>query len=327
MNNLRSTIATKILGFIPSHVKPIEYLMEALDISRESVYRRIRGDISFNIEEITKLSIALGFSIDELIVTDMPSRFILDMNLANSQDPSGFFITIFQHYCHDLFDNTSFAKETESIMILNHVPAQFNVYFNHLFKFSYYRWMHQNQETSLKYFYSDVTLPEQLLALQQKVIENSKKIRTNTLILDSNVFLNLIREVQYYYKRKLIKENEFALLIDDLQGLIGMVESIAQTGFLTSEARFNLYLSSLNVESCSQYIRCDNQVKSQFYINSMEPVTISNPNLCAVHKKWLDSMRKYSTLITQSNEILQVRYFNRQRNYIEELLENPDSSF
>jgi hypothetical protein len=321
MDNLRNTIATKILSNIPPQVKPIDYLMDALNISRESVYRRIRGDISFTLEEIAKLSIELGFSVDELIIKNMHSRVFFDMHFTLSEDPSNIFITIFQQYFQNLFE-MSYAKEVESIMILNHVPLGFTVFFDHLFKFAYYRWMHQNQESSLKYFYSDVNLPGKLLSLQQKVIDNSRKIRNNTLIFDSNVFLNLIQEVQYYYKRKLINENEFSLLIRDLQGLISMMEGIAQTGFHAYETKYNLYLLSLNVESSIQYIRCDDQIKTHFYINSMEPVTITNLNLCAIHKKWLDSMRKYSTLISQSNEILQVKYFNKQRVYIEEIVEN-----
>ncbi|MCL1934617.1 MAG: helix-turn-helix domain-containing protein [Candidatus Azobacteroides sp.] len=294
--------------------------MEALNISRESVYRRIRGDISFTLEEIAKLSVELGFSIDELIIKDMHSRVFFDLHISGTQDPSETFMIIFQQYFQNTFD-MSYAKEIESTMILNHIPPAYVIFFNHLFKFTYYRWMHQNQESSLKYCYSDVTLPDKLVYLQQKAMENMKKIRNNTFIFDPNIFLNLIREIQYYYKRRLITDSEFFVLKEELLALIDMVESIAQTGFHGSEARFNLYLSALNIESSSQYIRCDDQVKSQFFVNSLEPVTITNPSLCAIHKKWLDSIRKYATLITQSNEILQVRYFSKQRSHIEEISE------
>jgi len=303
---------------MPSQVKPIEYLMETLDISRESVYRRIRGDIAFTFEEVAKLAVDLGFSLDELIIKDMHSRIFFDVHFTGSQSSSDIYLTVFKYYFQDLFELT-FPRETESILILNHVPPDFIVYFNHLFKFAYYRWMHQSQESSLKYFYSDVVLPEELISMQQKVIDNSKKIRNNTLILDSNVFLNLIQEVQYYYKRKLINENEFALLTEDLHGLVNMVEGIAQTGIQTPETKFYVYLSALSVESSSRYLKYDDQVRSQFFINSLEQMTISNPNLCVIHKKWLESMRKYTTLISQSNEILQVKYFDTQRKYINEM--------
>jgi hypothetical protein len=319
MDNLRSTVATKILGSIPPNVKPIDYLMKALNISRESVYRRIRGDISFALEEIVKLSVDLKFSVDELIIKDMHSRVFLDIHITHDQDPSDMYVTMFEQSFQSIFD-MPVGKDTHSTMILNHVPYGLIIFFNHLFKFSYYRWMHQNQESSLNYFYSDINLPEKLICLQQKVLDNLKKIKNKTIIFDTQIFKNLIWEVQYYHKRKLIDEVEFYLIREDLLGLIDLVENIAQTGYC-ADSKYNFYLSSLKIESSSRYIKCDDQVKSQFFINSIEPIIISDPNLCFIHKKWLDSMRKYATLITQSNEILQVKYFHKQRSYIEEINE------
>ena len=319
MDNLRNTITTKILSSISPRVKPIDYLMEALNISRESVYRRIRGDISFTLEEIAKLSIDLEFSIDELVIKDMHSRAFFDLHTTSTQDPSNIFITMFQQCYQSIFDLPPYVKNIESIMTLNHIPSEFLIFFNHLFKFSYYQWMHQNQESSLKYFYSDVTLPETLVFLQQKALENLKKIRNNTIIFDPNSFQSLVVDVQYYYKRKLINEDEFSLIRNDLLKLVNMAENIAQTGFYASDTKCNLYLSSLSIESSSRYIKYEDHVKSQFYVNSMEPLTITNMNLCATHKKWLDSIRKYATLITQSNEILQVKYFNKQRALIDKM--------
>ena len=321
MENLRSIITTKILSNISPRVKPIDYLMETLDISRESVYRRIRGDISFTLEEIAKLSIELDFSIDELIMKDMPSRVFFNLHTTSTQDPSDIYTAIYQRYFNEAFDIAT-SKDVESIMVVNQIPPEFIIFFNHLFKFSYYRWMHQNQESSLKYFYSDVVLPEKLISLQHKAIESLKKIRNNTLIIDSDIFSNLIMEIQYYYKRRLINESEFFSLVNDLSGLINMLENIAQTGSYGSDSRYNFYLSSLNIDSCSRFIKFDDQMKSIFFVNSIEPVTIMNSNLCTMHKKWLDSMRKYTTLITQSNEILQVKYFNKQRATIEEISES-----
>lgn len=322
MDNLRNIITTKILNSIPPRIKSIEYLMETLDISRESVYRRIRGDIAFTFEEVVKLSIELGFSIDELVMKNMPSRVFFNTYTALSQDPSEMFVTIYQRYFNDAF-NINNAKDVESIIVVNQIPFEFIVFFSHLFKFSYYRWMHQNQESSLKYFYSDVKMPDGLLALQHKATESLKKVRNNTLIIDSDIFLNLIKEIQYYYKRKLINENDFFALRDDLLSLVDKMENIAQTGFYGMEAKYNFYLSSLNIDSSSRFIKFDEQMKSMFFVNSMEPITVMNLNLCMMHKKWLDSMRKYATLITQSNEILQVKYFNKQRTCIEEIAVSP----
>jgi hypothetical protein len=321
MDNLRNDITTKILGKIPARIKPIDYLVETLNISRESVYRRIRGDISFTLEEIVKLSIELGFSIDELARKNQNTRAFFDIQISSDQNPSEIFISMFRQYFHHSFELTQ-AKSIESIMALNHIPLEFIVFFDNLFKFSYYRWMHQSIEFSLNYCYSNVVLPQELISMQQKVIENSKKIRSNTFIFDPNIFKNFISEIQYYHKRKLISNDEFLQCKEELFNMIDLMESIAQTGFYTSNAKFNFYLSSINIESNNRYTKYDDQVQSQFFIHSMESLIIDNSNICALHKKRLDSLRKYATFITQSNEILQVKYFNKQRSYIDKIEEH-----
>jgi len=320
MDDLRAAVAARILNNIPANARPIEYLMRSLNISRESVYRRLRGDISFTFEEIAKLFVDLGFSIDELIIKDTPSRVFFDLHANEMEDPSNAYVMIMEQYFQCALDLSN-RKYFESIQVVNQVSPGFIIFFNHLLKFSYYRWMHQHQETSLKYFYSDVVIPDKLLRLQRATLESLTKVQNNTIILDPDLFPNLIREVRYYYKRRLISDDDFSEIKKDLLGLVDLLEDIARTGFHGSDAKYNIYLSSLNIESCSRYIKSEDEVKSMFFVNSMEPIVILNPYVCKMHKRWLDSMRKYATLITQSNEILQVRYFNKQRALIEELEE------
>ena len=320
MDNLRNTVAAKILSNISPRVKPIDYLMESLNISRESVYRRIRGDISFTLEEVAKLSVELGFSMDELVIKEMHSRVFFDLHTDDMHDPSDVYITILEQYFQCALDMSQ-RKFIESVQIINQVSPGFFVFFDHLLKFSYYRWMHQHQETSLKYFYSDVVVPEKLISLQQRAIESVKRVQSTTIILDPDLFTNLIHAVQYYYRRRLINDQEFFEIKEDLLGLIDMLENIAQTGFYGPETKYNIYLSSLNIDACSRYVKCEEQAKSIFFVNAVEPIIVTNPALCEVHKKWLESMRKYATLITQSNEILQVRYFNKQRTHIKAIEE------
>ena len=62
--NLNSVLIAIVLDKIPTTIKPVSYLMELLNLSRESAYRRLRGEISFSFEETAKLSTALDFSVD-----------------------------------------------------------------------------------------------------------------------------------------------------------------------------------------------------------------------------------------------------------------------
>jgi hypothetical protein len=57
-------------------------------------------------------------------------------------------------------------------------------------------------------------------------------------------------------------------------------------------------------------------VEAIFWIFSINPVNIFSPELCKLQKKWLLSLKRQSTLISQSNEILQNDFFDSQRAFL-----------
>jgi hypothetical protein len=128
-----------------------------------------------------------------------------------------------------------------------------------------------------------------------------------------------MREVQYYHECKLIDEPVFGKLKDEMLDMIRLFEETTQTGGFTPSAKINLYLSSVGMEANSSYFQNDNCVMSNFLAYSVKPITIKNVSICAIHKKRLESLKKYATLITQSNEIIQAKYFDQQRNHLTQM--------
>ena len=47
-----------------------------------------------------------------------------------------------------------------------------------------------------------------------------------------------------------------------------------------------------------------------------------NKEITARHKLWIDSLKKYCTVISQSNELLQAEFLNKQREYIDNIAVN-----
>lgn len=51
-DDISQKLISRILISIPDNINPVLYLMDLLDLSRESAYRRIRGEIPFTFWEI-----------------------------------------------------------------------------------------------------------------------------------------------------------------------------------------------------------------------------------------------------------------------------------
>jgi len=316
LRNRKNSLTTKILDSIPKNIKPIEYLVKILGISKESAYRRLRGEIPFTFEEMSKLSLDLDFSMDELIAKPGESRVLVNMQTCPEDDPSIVFLKRFEQYYKFLLHLEDYPN-VETILTLSHVPVIASVYFKNLFKFFYFKWLHKNHEASLKLNYSDLVMPDEVEELRKKVrFSTSTSANKVTLILDSNFFVSLINEIQYYHKRRLINDEDFENLKKDVFEFIELLEASAHTGVFGQNAKMSIYLSSMNIEVNSTHVKYNGSETSFIYAFSINPISITNHVIGERHKKWIHSVKKYSTLITKSNEMLQAEYFDKQREFV-----------
>ncbi len=68
-NNVLKHLEKKIAERVPNHLNPFIELADLLDLSKESIYRRFRGDTPFTLDEIWKISNVYKFSVDDLLQT------------------------------------------------------------------------------------------------------------------------------------------------------------------------------------------------------------------------------------------------------------------
>jgi hypothetical protein len=316
--NTNQKLVELVLRNIPFNVKPVSFLMESLDLSRESAYRRIRGEIPFSIEEIAQLSYLLKFSIDEVLIGMRKDRAFFDFIPETSDSCSAFLLMLQKSY--NRIDTIIKYGDSETLCAFNRILPICTVFQDQIFKFTYYKWVHQNKKVSSNQDFSDFTIPQELIEWQKKLQIVIKKFNNATLIFDPNIFLNLIKDIVYYHQRALINNADLAILKEELLLLIELYENIARTGVFGPDAYTYLYLSPLCVNANIGYATYAHTCESLFWIFTVNPIFIYNPEIFAIQKKWLNSLKRQSTLISQSNEILQTEFFNTQRGYLDDYL-------
>jgi hypothetical protein len=309
--DINKKLISAVLENIPKNLKPAIYLTDLLRLSRESTYRRIRSEIPFTFEEIAKISVALNISIDNVIFGNSKDYASFEF-ISNGNASSNFHQMLQKTYVY--IEGLSNAHEAESIVALNCLPPTYAVFYDNLFKFIYYKSIHQENDV-LKTTFSETKIPPETIALQKKIYTKLKKINNSTLILDPTIFLSLIKDIEYYYQRKLLNKEDFNLLINDMERLINMFEEIAHEGIISPNAHVSLYLSTLSINTNSGYLKYDGTVKSVFWVFPGNPILIFNSELCDLQKRWLIFLKRQSTLISQSNEILQMEFFDKQKEY------------
>jgi hypothetical protein len=318
---LNDALTKEILKAIPKNTKLVEYLTEILAISRESAYRRIRSEIPYTLEEAILLSTDLKFSIDELISQTTEDLAIFEIQSPEIKSPSDSFLRIIKQYCLDILSHEK-SENRECTIIANRFPEIFMAKFNSLFKFSYYKWLHQTCETPLKLRFDEISLTDEIIEVQKKIKTSIPTCDNNIFIVDSHLVSNMVKEIQYYYRRNLINDDDLYSLIKDLHDCINMVEEVALTGRGKTGAKYELYLSSVNIESNSSQIKFNDKEISRFYVYSHNSIKTSNKNVCETHKRNIEALRKGATLISQSNEALRAKYFEQQHAETDRLIKS-----
>lgn len=316
-SEIRAIIVKKILELVPSHTKPVDYLSDMLDISKESAYRRLRGKMPFQLEELIRLSEQLGFSIDELVAlkTDN-SKIVVDMSI--DEDSKRGFLKKMEQYKKDV-DNRLSDKSSSSMLALNCLPAELCIHHENLFKLSYYTWMHWKDSNIQKPKFSEVDIFPELEEVRKDIVSKAKGLQNSTFILDSNVFLSPINLIRYFYNLELINDEEKGVIKEEYLNLIDVIEREVRTDSLLTERGNYFYLSNLNIDTNSGYYVYNGNIFSSFAHYYFNRIIISKPEICEAHKEWFLSLKKYSTLITGSNEMVQAEYFKKQRGYVDRL--------
>lgn len=316
-DRLKKILITKILENIPYNIKPVSYLADTLDLGRESIYRRLNGQIEFTLAEIVKLSTMLNFSLDE-IHSDYDNQLVsFRFNNDRLSTPEKRFQNMLQVRYENIMKAVE-AKENHVYMAVNKLIGIPSLRFPHLLKFTYYKWLHQFGQTSLHNYYNELVIPPEITSLAKKMVYYEGKLN-KTVILDEQAYHNTIKEIKYYKDRGLINDHDISLIKENLQELYEDIQPILQSGKSLAGTNWEVYLPSLSICSNSSYLKFDENELTLFWIHADTPIYTSDSKMCQMQKDWLDSLKRFSTLISQSNQKMQADFLNQQYKYLEEL--------
>lgn len=320
-NDLNKTILTKVLSYIPDNIKPVNFFMDILDLGKESAYRRLRGEKALSIEELFKLSAELNFSLDEITGNNKKDAVTFNhIGVPNQSHEDN--LLEFLHYYESYLNRLISAENSEIICTMNHLLNTMLIGYDHLYKFIFYRWIHQMTEAPLNYYYSDFVIPTEIKEVCHRISFLHTKIKKITFIIDNNLFHNLIKEMQYFYIRGLVNEAELNLFKEELLTYMDDIEKMMSRGMDNNGISINIYLSVFHINSTTSYAAWDDNEESAFWQHYGYPLFTRDREITYRHKRWIDSLKKYSTVISKSNELLQAEFLNRQRTFINNMPDN-----
>jgi hypothetical protein len=316
-------IIRKIKENIPHHIRLRDYLADKLETSKESAYRRIRGVVPFNFNEIADISRDLGFSLDEL---SNQIKEESELSVDNRKKP----LTVqdnLQEMLREYYNYVEMmlqAKEHQVWMSARRLNLFFLLDYDTLFRFFYYQCIQRSTSSLSTQSFSRIELPDDIQEYRTKLRSKLRHIGSTIFILDKHLFLSFIREVEYYYRRKLLSEEDMLRIRRELTVLLNRMER--QMKQVTSHHPHQFYLSQLEVENDSIYAVYKECHLSLYWLYPLKTLTVRNP-VDNIHRRWLESQKRLSALISGSNEILQMKFIEAQREAIQNISNLSQNAF
>lgn len=313
-------LVEKILENIPKNIKAVDYLMDVLGMSRNAVYRRLRYEKSFSLEEIIKLSSTMGFSLDDVVsVTYSGSQVDSYYKQDGKITASSSITSLFKHF-GVLLNNSKQNNDYQFIITENRLNFLSVNEVQPLFHFLYYQLMFQLREIPVNCPFSQVKVPESISALGKEFYTIFMSVSNKEYIIDSHLYLNIVRDIQYFYKRNLITENELQTLKEYLRLAIKHTQSYMQMGFYDLPLKKNkFYLSGIDITSNTTYAIHKGKEESNFWLFSANPIHTTNKHICHIHKIWIDSLMRNSTLISGVNENILFEFISKQLDVVDNM--------
>lgn len=311
------------IAFLHQRIKKrsdlVSFIADTLKIQKESASRRLNGSVLFSVQEMGLIASTLGISLDKLLKND-PDYEFFPMKMLRPNNMDSLIDGLDQ-----LFEKT--LKLTEKVclkpakmgMVTDSLPLEFCLPETSLYKFIFFKWEHSflSEQNNLKF--ASWTLPEKLIVYHQKLIELYKKYKTVFYIWDMSIVWNLMKELLYFRNINLLENEDVELIKKDLHDLMNRMEKMASGMEKSSfgHDELQLYISYLNIGNHLISSSSDSYFFAIFRSAFIQPSIIETPSTCIAIRDWVNSMKKVSTLISESGEKERRLFFEEQHSIIE----------
>ena len=332
LNELISTMRERI----PQDMNLANTLADILCMGKEAVYRRLRGEVSFTIDEVALLSQKLGISIDQIVGSHVSNKVTFDLNLLHATSALESYYEIINRYLQ-IFDyvktdNTIVPrkilvnkgaqpadKTTEVYTASNSLPFTLYSSYENLSKFRLCRWMYQNGDIKTPHSLEDMSVDERIVNVHKKLSESIRQCPKTFFIWDTNIFYSFVKEIKYFASLNLINKDDVMHLKEELLQLLGVVEHLSIKGEFSENKKVSFYLSNISFEATYSYIEKHDYQVSLLRVYSINSMDSQSSYICQMQRNWIQSLKRHSILVSESGEAQRIAFLQKQLEVINTL--------
>jgi hypothetical protein len=297
----------------------VNILMEFLPLEKEAAYRRLRGEVPFSFLEAAIICRKLGISLDNIIGADSPKSRPVHIKLTEQVNPTEIDYAMLQEFVDVLSslkgDTNSYGGEATNI-----IPQPLYLSYENISKFYLFKWKYLYDTPNKTIPFKEIEIPDRLRKIQLDNVEVAQYVYDTTYIFDYLTFHYLVNDLKSFRILNFITEDEIALIKEDLLKVLKELEDITISGmFPLTGNKVNIYISNMNFPTSYCYIHTKNYHISMVKAFILNGIASLDNKIYAHLENWIRSLRRQSTLITQSAEKERISFLKEQYSIISSL--------
>jgi hypothetical protein len=304
----------------PRRVELTRALMELLAIEKEAVYRRLRKEVAFTFHEVATIAREWGVSLDTVVRVQSTQNLPFQLQLTNHLNPSVDDFRVMERSM-EVLRFLGKDPKAEVMEASNLLPPSLYHNFDYLARFSVFKWVYQYGDATRVPAFGEIALSDDTRRLVNDQNMLVKKIPRAFYVLDHMMFAYLVNDINYFASIYLITPEEVAALKEEILRLLDYVEAIATRGcFPETGNSVYIYISPVNFDTNYCYLEGEAARMSMirtFVMNSM--VSLDDYAFKKL-KNCVLSMKRSSTLISESGEKHRIEFFEKQRALVDGLI-------
>lgn len=294
-------------GMDQSNVSVPKELAEILDMSLESVYRRLRGEVEFTFSEVIRIAERFSISLDVLISQQKGTFATVHYNQMYNQR------SVFVSYLANV--NAMLKKVHEDkgrvLYISNNLPISHSFRNSPLRDFKVYYWqrvvLNRERYRSVN-FSTEFALTDAVNHSINTMLDYYDRIDTSE-IWNENSLDSTIRQINYCKRLGLFKDDKILeSLYDSVRDTLNALEN--KLASATKGEGIEFYVCSIELASTCVQMYMRDRYLTFLNFSIFNSVSTSNIGIGEEVNAWRDCLLNKSTQIAGESELTRHNFFN-----------------
>ncbi|MDU1892885.1 MAG: hypothetical protein E6767_19565 [Dysgonomonas sp.] len=300
--------------------------MKLFSLGKEAAYRRLRGDVPFTFTEACIISEELGLSLDVIVNMQIKGHKVLyelttpPEKMNTIKEYKEFYYNTLYNEHHSLFEKYKDKTSLNIISACNIIPQSLLLPYIYLLHFRAFKWIYQLYTGPFPYTCSDIKINEEMIHKLKEISSKISDISNMTFILGRNIITTFIKQILHFRRLRMIPDEYFVKIKDDLLSFVSDLEQTALLGKNRARRQVWIFLSNIDFESNYTHISHEGGEHSFMQVYQIHSLSSLDPSANKITKEWVESLRKYATLISLSGEMERIAFFEEQKRNINNLL-------